>query len=146
MVLTCVGHWLLGNYFCWHLKTQWQNCQTAAGTLNRLLSQQLSQKSKKQHTTAQLKILKFLITSEKKSEGHDKKTKQKANKHEINRAQYLITESVRLQPGMDEAFSPGEPRICSVVLISTSVECLMENSITSEGISGVSPWGSSASR
>lgn len=50
-----------------------------------------------------------------------------------------MTESVRLQPGMEEAFSPGEPRICSVVLMSTSVECLMENSITSEGISGVSP-------
>ncbi|TNN44341.1 hypothetical protein EYF80_045463 [Liparis tanakae] len=54
-------------------------------------------------------------------------------------SRYLMTESVRLQPGMDEAFSPGEPRICSVVLMSTSVECLMENSITSEGISGVSP-------
>lgn len=64
---------------------------------------------------------------------------KKQNKNQTNRAQYLITESVRLQPGMDEAFSPGEPRICSVVLISTSVECLMENSITSEGISGVSP-------
>lgn len=57
-----------------------------------------------------------------------------------------MTESVRLQPGMDEAFSPGDPRICSVVLMSTSVECLMENSITSEGISGVSPWASSASK
>lgn len=57
-----------------------------------------------------------------------------------------MTESVRLQPGMDEAFSPGDPRICSVVLMSTSVECLMENSITSEGINGVSPWGSSASK
>lgn len=52
---------------------------------------------------------------------------------------HLMTESVRLQPGMDEAFSPGDPRICSVVFMSTSVECLMENSITSEGISGVSP-------
>lgn len=52
---------------------------------------------------------------------------------------YLMTESVRLQPGMDEAFSPGDPRICSVVLMSTSVECLMENSMTSEGISGISP-------
>lgn len=57
-----------------------------------------------------------------------------------------MTESVRLQPGMDEAFSPGDPKICSVVLMSTSVECLMENSITSEGISGVSLWGSSASK
>lgn len=57
-----------------------------------------------------------------------------------------MTESVRLQPGMDEAFSPGDPRICSVVLMSTSVECLMENSITSEGINGVSPWASLASK
>lgn len=54
--------------------------------------------------------------------------------------------SVRLQPGMDEAFSPGEPRTCSVVLMSTSAACLMENSITSEGMRGVSPCESSASR
>lgn len=52
---------------------------------------------------------------------------------------YLITESVLLHPGIEVAFSPGEPRSCSVVLISTSVECLMECSITSEGINGVSP-------
>lgn len=50
-----------------------------------------------------------------------------------------MTESVRWKPGMEEAFSPGDPRICRVVLRSTSVECLMENSITSVGISGVSP-------
>lgn len=50
-----------------------------------------------------------------------------------------MTESVWLKPGIDEAFSPGDPSICSVVLMSTSVECLMENSITSEGIMGVSP-------
>lgn len=57
---------------------------------------------------------------------------------------HLMTVSERLKPGMDEAFSPGDPRICSVVLMSTSVECLIENSMTSEGMRGVSPWGSSA--
>jgi hypothetical protein len=31
-------------------------------------------------------------------------------------------------------------------LMSTSVEWLMEKSITSAGIRGVSPWGSSANR
>lgn len=59
---------------------------------------------------------------------------------------YLITESVLLYPGMEEAFSPGDPRIWSVVLMSTSAECLMEYSITSGGISGVSPWVSLAKR
>ena len=59
---------------------------------------------------------------------------------------YLMTESVLLHPGMEEAFSPGEPRTARVLLMSTSVAWLMEYSITSGGISGVSPWASSASR
>lgn len=43
---------------------------------------------------------------------------------------------------MEEAFSPGS-KIWSVVLMSTSDECLMEYSIISGGIR-VSPWVSSA--